>query len=175
MSYFDELKKSMDWLGAQPNTLFLGQAVGVSGTFMYNTIKDVPSEKRRELPVCESFQMQMTLGLSLAGYTPISIFPRLNFLTLALGDLINMVDKIPDISKGKAPTSMIIRTAVGPDTPIHPGHQHVGDFTEAFKKLFKNIEVIRFDKEEQIFPAYKAAYENKKKSYLLIEVGNLIG
>src|SRR5207245_665313 len=132
MGYVDELKKSMDWLSTKTDTLFIGQAVGVSGTFMFNTVKDIPEEKRRELPVCESLHMQLTLGLSLSGFTPVSIFPRQNFLALALGDLINMVDKLPDTSRGQAPVRMIIRTAIGPDAPIHPGHQHVGDFTDAF-------------------------------------------
>lgn len=172
MNYVDELKKSMDWLAEKPDTLFLGQAVGVPGTFMYRTVEAIPAAKRLELPVCESLQMQLTLGLSLAGYTPVSIYPRQNFLALALGDMMNMVDKMPDISSGRAPVRMIIRTAIGPDAPIHPGHQHVGDFTEAFQKIFKNIQVIRLESPEQVFETYKSAYEEKNKSFLLIEHGS---
>jgi hypothetical protein len=63
-------------------------------------------------------------------------------------------------------------SAVGPSAPVHPGHQHIGDFTEAFKKLFNHIEVIRIDEPEQALPAYQKAYQDKTKSYLLIEVGN---
>ena len=32
MKYFDELKRSMEWLGEQNDTLFLGQAVEYPGT-----------------------------------------------------------------------------------------------------------------------------------------------
>jgi hypothetical protein len=35
MKYFDELKKSMDWLAEQSDTLFLGQAVEYPGTAIH--------------------------------------------------------------------------------------------------------------------------------------------
>ena len=172
MKYFDELKRTMEWAAIQNNVVFLGQAVGVPGTFMFNTIKDVPEEKRLEFPVSESFQMQMTVGAAFAGYLPISIYPRLNFLMLAMGDMSNIVDKLPELYEKKYP-KIIIRSAVGPDFPVHPGHQHVGDFTEGFKKIFKNIEVIKLENAEDIFPAYQEALDHKNpKSYLIIEVGN---
>ena len=41
MTYFDELKKSMEYLGSKKDTLFLGQAVEVPGTAMFNTIKGI--------------------------------------------------------------------------------------------------------------------------------------
>lgn len=172
MKYFDELKRTMEWAAQLPNVVFMGQAVGVPGTFMFNTLKDTDEHKRIELPVSESFQMQMTVGAAFAGYTPISIYPRLNFLMLAMGDLSNIVDKMSDVYAENYP-KIIIRSAVGPDTPVHPGHQHVGDFTEGFKKIFQNIEVVRLDNPEDIFPAYEKALDPKnKKSYLMIEVGN---
>jgi hypothetical protein len=39
--YFDELKRSMDFLGSKKNTLFIGQAVEVPGTAMSNTLKSI--------------------------------------------------------------------------------------------------------------------------------------
>ena len=78
--YFDELKRSMEFLAQDSRTVFIGQAVEVSGTAMSNTIIDIPLEKRLELPVAEEMQMGMTLGLAMEGNIPISIFPRWNFL-----------------------------------------------------------------------------------------------
>ena len=138
MKYFDELKRTMEWLSEQNNVIFLGQAVGVPGTFMFNTLKDIPESKRFEFPVSESFQMQTTVGLAYSGFIPISIFPRLNFLMLAMGDLCNMVDKMCEIYPKNYP-KVIIRSAVGPDSPIHPGHQHIGDYTDGFKKMLLTL------------------------------------
>jgi pyruvate/2-oxoglutarate/acetoin dehydrogenase E1 component len=172
LTYFDAMEKSMTWMSKQKDVYFVGQAVGVPGTFMFNTLKEVPGDLRLELPVNESFQMQFSLGIAISGFTVVSIYPRLNFLTLALGDMSNMLDRIGDMSSMKHPPRVIVRSAVGPSAPVHPGHQHIGDFTEAFKKLFNHIEVIRIDEPEQALPAYQKAYQDKTKSYLLIEVGN---
>lgn len=163
----------MEWLAAQPKTLFLGQTVGVPGTFMYSTLKDIPKEKALEMPVNESFQMQFSIGLALAGYTPISVFPRQNFLLLATSDMANMLDKIPAISSGTLPSKVIIRVATGPDTPVHPGHQHVSNYAEAWRNLFTTIEVVELNEPEDIFPAYQRALEREDGvSTLLIEHGN---
>ena len=93
MKYFDELKRSMDWLGKKNNTIFLGQAVACPGTAMSNTLKDINKKKLIELPVAEEMQMGMSFGMSLDGTIPISIYPRWNFLLCAINQLINHVDK----------------------------------------------------------------------------------
>ena len=41
MKYFEELKKSMNFLGSKKNTIFIGQAVEVAGTAMSNTLKGI--------------------------------------------------------------------------------------------------------------------------------------
>ncbi len=63
--------------------MFMGQAVEYAGTAMTNTLKDVPKEQLLEMPVFEDTQMGMTLGLALAGFIPVSIYPRWNFLRSA--------------------------------------------------------------------------------------------
>jgi pyruvate/2-oxoglutarate/acetoin dehydrogenase E1 component len=173
MNYFDELKRTMEWLAQQPKTIFVGQTVAGPGTFMYQTLRDLPPEKALEMPINESFQMQFTIGLALAGHVPVSVYPRQNFLLLATSDMVNMLDKIPEISQDRWPARVIIRVAVGPDSPVHPGHQHVGNYIESFKKMFSAIEVCELLEPEDIFPAYKQAYERADgKSTLLIEHGN---
>ncbi len=176
MKYFDELKRTMEWIAQQPNTLFLGQTTAGPGTFMFQTLRDVPKGRALEMPVNESFQMQFTIGLALAGYTPISVYPRQNFLLLATGDMANMIDKIPAISSNQILPRIIIRVAVGPDSPVHPGHQHVGNYAEAFRKMFHWIEVVELNEPEEIFPAYQHALERKdSQSTLMIEHGNYYG
>lgn len=171
MNYFDEIQRTMTWLGQQPNTQFVGQTVGCPGTFMYPTLKEVPTDKRLEFPVNESFQMQFSIGLALAGKIPISIFPRQNFLLLAVGDIVNMLDKIPAISDYKVVPHIIIRVASGPDSPVHPGHQHIGNYATAFRHMLTTVHIFELNKPEQIFNAYKQAYE-WPGAYLIIEHGN---
>ena len=140
---------------------------------MFQTLRDCPKEKTLEMPINESFKMQFTIGLALAGYVPISVYPRQNFLLIATADMVNMLDKIPAISCNEILPRVIIRVAAGPYKPVHPGHQHIGNYADGFRKMFDWIEVVELEEPEDIFPAYKYALERKdSKSTLMIEHGN---
>lgn len=163
----------MEWLAAQPKTIFVGQTAAVPGTFMYQTLRDVPPERALEFPVNESFQMQFSIGLALEGYVPISVYPRQNFLMLAAGDMANMLDKFSAMTQGQVRPRVIIRVATGPYKPVHPGHQHVGNYAEAFRRMFEWIEVVELEEPGDIFPAYeRALLREDSRSTLLIEDGN---
>tara|TARA_R110000824_G_scaffold41348_1_gene123063 strand:- start:1012 stop:1551 length:540 start_codon:yes stop_codon:yes gene_type:complete len=171
--YFDELKRSMDYLAQKSNTVFLGQAVAYKGTAMTNTLKDVPKEKLIEMPVSEEMQMGITNGIAVEGSVPISIYPRWNFVLLAVNQLVNHLDKLPDYSNGEYRPRVIIRTGIGSVRPLNPQLQHTGDFTEAFQKMLTNIEVIRLEEPEDIFPAYYKAYNRGDgKSTIVVEYGD---
>ena len=171
--YFDELKRAMDFLGEKPDTFFLGQAVEYKGTAMTNTLKDVPKEKLLEMPVNEEMQMGVTNGLAVNGTVPVSIYPRWNFLLLAMNQLINHLDRMPEFSHGEYIPKVIIRTSVGSERPLHPQAQHVGDFTDGFRLILNNIEIIRLEEPEDILPAYQKAYNRTDgKSTILVEYGD---
>mgnify|MGYP001342194328 CR=1 FL=1 len=173
MKYFDELKRAMEWLAGRPDTLFLGQAVEVPGTAMSNTLRDVEPEKLVEMPVAEEFQMGLSIGMALNGTVPISIFPRWNFLLLATNQLVNHLDKIPVYSHGALTPKVIIRTAIGSERPLDPQIQHTGDFTEAFRAMLKNVDVVRLEEPEEIFAAYQFAYKRTDhRSTILVEYGD---
>jgi pyruvate/2-oxoglutarate/acetoin dehydrogenase E1 component len=173
MKYFDELCRAMEFLARDQRTMFLGQAVGCPGTAMTNTLKNVAREKLLELPVTEEMQMGMSTGLALTGLVPVSIYPRWNFLLLAVNQVVGHLDKLPIMSEGGYKPKVIIRTGIGSERPLHPQSQHVGDFTEAFRLMCKTIEVIRLDEPEQIFPAYKKALEREDgRSTIIVEYGD---
>ena len=173
MKYFDELKKSMDWLSQKEDTLFLGQAVEYAGTAMTNTLKDVDKSKLLEMPVNEDMQMGLSFGMSLNGTVPISIYPRWNFLILAANQIVNHLDKIKIMSNNGYSPKIIIRTSIGAQRPLNPQHQHISDFTSGFKAMCDTIDIIRLDEPNQIFEAYKYAYERTDgKSTILVEWGD---
>ena len=173
MKYSDELTKAMGFLAKDSRTIFLGQAVEYPGTAMTGTLKNVPKNKLYELPVAEEMQLGITNGLALNNYVPISIFPRWNFLLLATNQLINHLDKFHVMSQGQFKTKVIIRTSVGSQRPLHPQQQHVGDFTEAFKKVLTTVEIIRLQEPSDIFPSYKKALNREDgKSTILVEYGD---
>jgi pyruvate/2-oxoglutarate/acetoin dehydrogenase E1 component len=176
MKYFDELKRSMDFLAQDPRTVFMGQAVAVAGTAMTNTLKDVPRERLLELPVAEEMQMGMTTGMALAGMVPVSIFPRWNFLLCGMSQLINHLDKIDVMSNGGYKAKAIVRTGIGSQRPLHPQHQHIGDYTDALRSMCTTIEIIRLDEPEDIFPAYeRALLRDDGRSTIIVEYGDYYG
>lgn len=173
--YKEELCKAMEWLGNKENTLFLGQAVKYKGTAMTDTLTNVPTDKLLEAPVCEDMQLGISIGMSFNGTIPISIFPRWNFFLLATNQLINHLDKIPLMSDNPYKPKVIIRVGIGSERPLHPQHQHVGDYTDSFRLMSKNIEIIRLDEPEQIMESYQKAYERTdSKSTILVEWGDYI-
>jgi hypothetical protein len=62
--YNDELKRTMNWLAEQANTIFLGQAVCYAGTGCYESLTEVPANKKIEVPVAENFQIGVSTGLA---------------------------------------------------------------------------------------------------------------
>ena len=173
MKYFDELKKSMEYLGKKNNTIFIGQAVEVPGTAMSNTLKNINKKKLLELPVAEEMQMGMTLGLAMDNNVPVSIFPRWNFLLYGINQLVNHIDKFRVMAGNQIVPKLIIRTGIGSKRPLHPQHQHIGDFSNSIQKMCSNLEVIKLNNPEDIFPAYKKAYQRKDgKNTILVEYGD---
>ena len=165
--------RAMEFLAQDERVLFMGQAVAAAGTAMSNTLKNVSKEKLLEMPVTEELQLGMATGMALAGQIPVSVYPRWNFLLLAVSQLVNHLDKLSVMSNGGYQPKVIVRTGIGSERPLHPQFQHIGDYTEAFRLMCINTEIIRLDEPEDIFPAYKKALERTDgKSTVVVEYGD---
>lgn len=172
MNYRDEMTAAMTMLGKIPNTVFLGQSIKYPGNVMFNTLKNVPMDKRIELPVFEDTQMGMSIGLAIAGYLPISIFPRMDFIICAVNQLVNHMDKIADMSHGQFAPKVIIRTLIGTKQPMDSGPQHTGDYHKALASMLGNVQVVYLDRPEKVLISYQRAIKNTWPT-LLVERGDL--
>lgn len=181
--YSEALTEAMTWLGGQTNIAFIGQALR-GGTFQSHTLDEVPNEKLLEFPVQESFNIQFAIGAALSGLTIVAIIPRINFLLIAFGDIVNLLDKLPEMTNGQVKPHLIIRTAIGPDKP-DPKVQHTGDYSDAFLESLEGTKTTRINNEwinnsgvrlfrpatpEEVLGAYQIAY-NTKEASLIIEDG----
>ncbi|MDP3881863.1 MAG: hypothetical protein Q8Q31_03215 [Nanoarchaeota archaeon] len=172
-NYCTELKRAMEMLAQDERTVFLGQTVGFPGSrFTFKTLKDIPLERRIELPIMEEAQMGICTGLALGGYIPVSIYPRFDFVLLAANQLVNHLDKIHELSQGRLNPKVIMRTVVGSTIPFSPGAQHCQDYTEQFRTMLHNVDVVKLSTPEMIVPAYARALASNR-STLLVEEGNL--
>jgi len=158
----------MNLLSKDERTIFIGQNVIYPGAItMHEALKDIPISKKIELPVVEDMQMGISIGLSLEGFIPVSIFPRMDFLIIATNQLVNHLDKIEEMSQGQFKPKVIIRTCIGGKNPLNPGPQHCQDHTEALRALVKNINIVKLIEAEEIVPAYKQALESEKSSIII--------
>lgn len=157
MIYFDELCYAMGMLAKRPDTIFMGQGVGVAGTTMSATFRDVPPERLLEMPVAEELQMGMAIGMAIEGFLPVCIFPRWNFMLRAADQLVNHLDRLPLYSDGGYRPRVIIRTAVPSTVPFNPGPQHDDDFSEAFSRMLRTVRIVSLDVAEDILPSYTTA------------------
>ncbi len=172
MSYKEEVIRSMTMLGQDERTIFLGQSIRYPGHVMFNTLENVPMEKRIELPIAEDMQMGMSIGLALEGFIPITMYPRIDFLIVALNQLVNHLNLIEEMSEGQFKPKVIVRTMVGGKEPMNPGPQHCQDHTEAIKLLIPNIEVIKLLDAGEVYFTYKRALR-EDKSIVIVEVSDL--
>ena len=171
MTYREEVVKAMNVLSENEKVIFLGQSINYWDC-IYKTLDNIPLNKNLELPIMEDTQMGISIGLALEGYIPITIYSRMDFLLLAMNELVNHLDKIEEMSNGEFKPKVIIRTIIGTTSPLNPGPQHCQDYTDMFKLCLKNVDVIRLERKEDIIPTYKKALESDK-STMIIEVREL--
>lgn len=163
----------MTWLGAQPDTIFIGQTVLAGGSYMSAVLDGVPVEKRIEWPVAEEMQLGASLGLALEGYCVVSIYPRIDFLLLAVNQLVNHLDKIGVMSEGKMRPRIIIRTSYAPLWPLNAGPQHTQRHLPALRRMLTTVRCVELLGEVGVDGCYRAAYE-RGGVWLFIEDGQLI-
>ena len=161
MKYTEEIVKSMSMLADNPKTIFIGQAVEYEGTGLYDSLSHLPKNKRMELPVAEYLQSGLANGMAIEGLIPVSTYPRWNFLLMGTDQIINHLDKFKSMSNGKLTPKVIIRVAVGSEQPVDPQCQHKGNFSEAFRNMTTNTEIIELIEPEDILPAYTKALNRK--------------
>lgn len=173
-SYKQEVIRGMQLLASDPTTVFVGQGTVIKANCLFEQLEGVPMERRLEVPVFENTQLGMALGMALTGLTPVCLFPRINFLTCALDQLINHLDKWKRMTGERA--KVIVKTMTGCTRPLDPGPQHSGEgvlFAMA-EACEEDIEVIDLCTKSQVYESYQKALCYSGPT-LLVERGNLYG
>ena len=71
---------------------------------------------------------------------------------------------------------VIMRVAIGSKNPIDAGPQHTQNHTEAIRKMLTDVNVVELFEPEDVFPAFKEAYEREDcRSSLIVEHGEYYG
>lgn len=194
-TYLQSLTQAMTELAAHPRSVFLGQSVLAGGTAMTQTFAGVPRDRLIEFPVAEETQMGTATGLALGGDLPVCVFPRINFMLLAISQIVLHLDALPLFSEFRP--KVIIRTAICSPTPLDPGVQHLDPtyddpkwvkqvgpvfkdvsylepdgYIEALKAMLRTVYVYEIQHVSEVLPAYREALA-RPLSTILVERAEL--
>ena len=158
MEYKDAIKQSMEKLAKDKKVVFIGYNISF-GSQAYGTLKDVPINQKIETPVAENLMIGLAMGMAIEGFKPVVFFERHDFILNSLDAISNHLDKFELLTGIKLP--IIIRATVGSKKPLHPGPQHVQDFTEAFKKLI-NFKIYEPKTALEVLEVYEIAMKSKE-------------
>jgi pyruvate/2-oxoglutarate/acetoin dehydrogenase E1 component len=154
----------MHLLARDDRSIFIGQSVCYDGAAIYHSLDGVPMDKRMEFPVVENLQLGYCTGLSLTGKLPICIYPRMDFMLLAMDALVNHLDKLPMF--GWNP-KVIIRARVGQKKPLDAGPQHTQNYTDAFRQMLTTVAVLELRRAEDVLPTYERALRSKRSTIIV--------
>jgi pyruvate/2-oxoglutarate/acetoin dehydrogenase E1 component len=163
--YKEAIMEQMRLFAEDSKVIFLGQQVASED--FYGTLSGISLDKRIEMPVAEDMQMGMSIGLSLQGFLPISIYQRMDFLPRAMDQIVNHLNLLEEASRGMYKPKVIIRTTIGTKKPLDVGIQHSQDLSELMKVACK-FPVFKCETADDINNAYDFA-RLSDKSVLVIE------
>jgi pyruvate/2-oxoglutarate/acetoin dehydrogenase E1 component len=161
------LNAAMLEIAAVPGSLFIGQNVRYDGAATYKALEGIPDDQRVEFPVAEEMQCGYCVGLSLLGFLPVCIYPRMNFMWRAVDQLVSHLDKMELMSRGQFVPKIIIRTRVGATKPLNAGPQHVGNFSDAFRLMLTNVDVCEIFDAKDISRTYRMVLESKRSTIVV--------
>ena len=155
MTVRDELNVAMKELAKNKKVVFLGENVINSGR-IYGTLIDVPLKQCIEMPVAENLIAGTAIGLAIAGWRPVCIFQRMDFMLIAADAIINHACLMPRISGDKLKLPIIFRTIKGNlNNKFFVGYQHSKDFTHVFSPYLDVVQVPKTHPRD----AYARAFE----------------
>ena len=134
MTYKESVTQAMTTLGEREDVVFLGEGLINAGR-VYGTLEEVPVSKCIEMPIAENLIVSCAIGLALAGYLPVVVFTRMDFMLCAADAIINHLGMMQEYSNGQACPKVILRAIVGDSKgKFDCGIQHTQDHTHMFSR-----------------------------------------
>jgi len=170
ISYREAIHKSMDSaLEDNEHVILIGQGVNdptrIFGTTS-NLLEKYGSKRLIDMPICEEGMTGFAVGASLGGLYPIQTHIRMDFLLVAMNQLINTVSKYNYMYGGMFKVPMLIRAVVG--RSWGQGPQHSQSLQSVFSH-FPGLQVIMPATAGDIVNSYNHAIRNYEGPVLSIE------
>ncbi len=137
LTYPEAIREAIDQeMSADPSVIILGQGVddpkAILGTTKGLAAKFGPA-RVFDTPLSEDAITGVTIGAALAGLRPIHIHIRMDFMLLAMNQLVNMAAKMRYMFGGSVSVPIVIRSIIGKSWGQGPQH------SQSIYPLFMNI------------------------------------
>ena len=140
MTNKESITIEMSKLARKKKTIFLGENIINSGR-IYGTMDRVPLDKCVEMPVAENLIAGTAIGLAIAGYHPICIFQRMDFMFIAADAIINHACMYPKMCPS-IKMKIIFRTIVADlNNKFFVGYQHSKNLTHVFDPYMEVVNI----------------------------------
>ena len=141
LSYTDALREAAEQeMECDPSVIVLGQGID-DFKGMYGTTKGLAEkfgpERVFDTPLSEEGMMGVAIGAALAGLRPISTHIRMDFMLLAMNQIVNIAAKSSYMYGGQVKVPIVIRAVIG--RSWGQGAQH----SQGLQSLFMHIPGLR--------------------------------
>jgi pyruvate dehydrogenase E1 component beta subunit len=116
--------------------LFLGRAAGkFGGTFgvMAGLIEEFGEQRVRDTPISEAAIAGAAVGAAMVGSRPVAEIMFIDFMTIAMDQVVNQAAKMHYMSGGKLKVPMVIRTVSG------TGRRTAAQHSQSFEAWFAHV------------------------------------
>src|SRR5580658_4472831 len=145
MSFTDAYRTALDEaLASDPTVLLLGEDIGdKEGGGVFKVTKGLSTKygdhRVRTTPISEQAIIGAAVGAALAGMRPVAEIMLMNFITVAMDQVVNHAAKLRFMSGGETGVPITIRTATG--AGLGTGAQH-SDMLEAWFAHVPGLKVV---------------------------------
>jgi pyruvate/2-oxoglutarate/acetoin dehydrogenase E1 component len=137
LTYVEAIKEALDEeLARDPSTYVLGEDVGVWGNLYGCTrglLQKYGKERVRDTPISEAALMGCAVGSAAAGMRPIAEIMYIDFISLAMDQIINHGARWHQLSGGKLKVPLVVRTQGG--VGLRNSSQH----SQSLENWFVNV------------------------------------
>ncbi len=137
LTYAEALREAMrQAMWADPKVFLIGEDIGVYGGAFGVTaglIDEFGAERVRDTPISEAVIAGASAGAALAGMRPVGEIQFMDFVTLAMEQLVLQAAKVRFMFGGKASVPMVLRMPAGSGTGAAAQH------SESLENLFVHI------------------------------------
>ena len=139
MTVKESIQLELEKLAANPKVVFIGYNI-INGGRIYGLLDKVPISKCIEFPVAENLLAGSAVGLAIAGFLPVVVFERMDFMFIAADAIVNHACMMPKMTGIKLPI-IFLTVKASLNDKFYVGLQHSKDLSHVFEPYMDVMQI----------------------------------